>query len=313
VTVAEYRCFMDAGGYENDDYWQEENSLRWKNAPLPYEESYQYQYIRTLRENKETVLKQLDSWVRQGSWSPAQAENARNSLNSEDESLRKQWEDNEKDKRDSSGKVTHPWLWDNQQYTVDNQPVIGVSWYEACAYAAWLTEMLRKQSAISEQEEIRLPTEAEWEKAARGASGRLWTWGNFWNSSYANSLEGRVMQPSTVGAYPQNKSPYGIEDMIGNVWEWCLDWYNENEYKRSSPVDKERLGKEVKDPDGAENGSARVVRGGSWPYTRSGARCAYRSGDAPGYFGSHLGFRLVCSPSFPSLRSDSLNSESLST
>jgi len=306
VTVAEYRCFMDADGYQNDSYWKEDNSLRWRNAPLPYEESYQYQYIRTLRENKETILKQLDNWVRQGSWSPAQAKNLRNSLDSEDESLRKQWEDNENDKRDLAGKVAHPWLWDYQKYTVDNQPVIGVSWYEACAYAAWLTEILQKQGTILEREEIRLPTEAEWEKAARGTSGRLWTWGNLWNSSHANSLEGRVMQPTAVGAYPQNKSPYGVEDMIGNVWEWCMDWYNENEYR-------ERIRKEVKDPDGAKSGNARVLRGGSWYDNRNLARCAFRRRAVPDYFGSNLGFRLVCSPSFKALHSDSLNSESLST
>ena len=306
VTVLEYRCFMAAGGYQNDAYWKEENSLRWKNALLPFEESYQYQYIRVLRENKEALLKELDVWVKQGSWSPTQAENLRNTMNSEDDSLRKGWEDNENKKRNADGKVIQPWLWDNQQYTVDNQPVIGVSWYEARAYAAWLTEVLRRQSAISEQEEIRLPTETEWEKAARGTSGRLWTWGNFWNSSFANSLEGRIMQPSSVGAYPQNKSPYGIEDMIGNVWEWCLDWYNEDEYK-------ERLGKEALDPYGAQSGNARVLRGGSWDFNRSRARCSFRDGGVPVRFFNSLGFRLVCSPSFKTLQSESLNSESLSS
>lgn len=306
VTVAEYRCFMEAGGYQNDAYWQEEISLRWRNALSPFEESYQYQYIRTLRENKEAILKQVDLWVRQGRWSPAQAENMRDTLqNQDDDHLRKQWEENENEKRDSAGRVSRPWLWDNQKYTVDNQPVIGVNWYEARAYAAWLTEVLRKQNKILEQEEIRLPTETEWEKAARGTSGRLWTWGNLWNSSYANSLEGRVMQPVSVGAYPRNKSPYGVQDMIGNVYEWCLDWYNEEEYK-------ERLGKEVKDPCKVEGGNARVLRGGSWDYPRDYARCSYRLRNVPGNFDFNFGFRLVCSPSFKTLHSDSLHSESLS-
>ena len=304
VTVAEYRCFMDAGGYQNDEYWKEENSLRWRTAPLPFEESYYYQFIRTLRDQKEAVLKQVDALVRQGSWSPAQAESVRGDLNREDTDLREKWERLETAKRDSSGRVVRPWLWDESQYIVNNQPVIGVSWYEACAYAAWLTEMLRKQGGISEQEEIRLPTEAEWEKAARGTSGRLWTWGNLWNSSYANSLEGRVSQPSTVGAYPRNKSPYGVEDMIGNVWEWCLDWYNESEFK-------ERIGKEVKDPCRMEGGTARVLRGGSWYYLRDYARCSFRLRLEPDSFSNDIGFRVVCSPSFPSLHSESLNSESL--
>jgi formylglycine-generating enzyme required for sulfatase activity len=200
VTVLEYRHFMDTGGYENDEYWKQNNALRWRNALLPFEESYQYQYIRTLRENKEEILKLLDVWVKQGSWSPAQADNLRDSLDSDDDSLRKRWEENEKEKRDSNGKVIQPWLWDNQRYTVNNQPVIGVSWYEACAYALWLTDILKQKQMIGWDEIIRLPTEAEWEKAARGNTGWLWTWGNLWNMRHANTLEGRVMQPSFVFA-----------------------------------------------------------------------------------------------------------------
>lgn len=305
VTVAEYRCFMEAGGYENDEYWKEAGALRWRNAPLPFEESYRYQYIRTLRENKEAILEQVETWVKQGSWSPAQAESVRETMNSDDDSLQRQWENYEKEKRGEDGKVIQPWLWDNKQFAVSNQPVIGVSWYEACAYAAWLTDILRREGTISKGEFIRLPTEAEWEKAARGNTGRLWTWGNLWNSRHANTLEGRVMQPSTVGAYPKNKSPYGVEDMIGSVWEWCLDWYNENEYQ-------ERQGKEVKDPCRVDGGDARVLRGGSWGNDRDDARCSFRSGFDPDRFINGIGFRLVCSPSFPSLNSESLHSESLS-
>jgi len=293
VTVMEYRCFMDADGYQNDGYWKEKNSLRWRNAPLPFEESYQYQYIRLLRENKEALLKQLDIWVKQGSYSPAQAEYFRETMNSEDDKLREQWAENESAKRDDAGKVVRPWLWDYQQYTVENQPVIGVSWYEACAYAAWLTETLQSQGLISESEEIRLPTETEWEKAARGTTGRLWSWGNIWNNSFANTLEGRVMLPTTVGVYPKNKSLYNIEDMIGNVWEWCLDWYDENEYRNR------RNG--VQNPRGPKTGQARVLRGGSWFNGRDNARCSYRGRHVPGDFGSSVGFRLVCSPSISEL------------
>jgi formylglycine-generating enzyme required for sulfatase activity len=227
----------------------------------------------------------------------------RDDLNREDADLREKWERFETAKRDPSGKVVHPWLWDSPQYTLDNQPVIGVSWFEACSYAAWLTEVLRKQGEISKQEEVRLPTEAEWEKAARGTTGRLWAWGDLWNSSRANSLEGRVMQPSNVGAYPQGKSYYNIEDMIGNVWEWCRDWYDEDEYRNRKDG--------VQDPPGPATGSSRVVRGGSWGSDRSDARCSYRFRREPDYFDNLIGFRLVCSPSSPSLQSESLHSESL--
>ena len=302
VTVAEYRCFMDAGGYQNDSYWKEENSLRWRNAPLPFEESYASAHFRLYKENAENILPQLDTLIRQGRISKPQAEAFREIVNSSDDDIRKQWTDNENAKRNSLGQAARPWLWDDRQYSVENQPVIGVSWYEACAYAAWLTELLRTRGEISEQEEVRLPTEAEWEKAARGNTGRLWSWGNIWRSAFANSLEGRVMQPSTVGAYPQNKSAYGVQDMIGNIWEWCLDWYEENAYRNRKDG--------VQDPKGPPTGSARVACGGSWFNNRDSARCSYRSGNVPDVFGNLIGFRLVCSPS-SSLRSESLNSESL--
>lgn len=235
VTVMEYRCFMDADGYQNDGYWKEKNSLRWRNAPLPFEESYQYQYIRLLRENKEALLKQLDIWVKQGSYSPAQAEYFRETMNSEDDKLREQWAENESAKRDDAGKVVRPWLWDYQQYTVENQPVIGVSWYEACAYAVWLTETLKAQNKISGEEIIRLPTEAEWEKAARGGSSFIYSWGDEFachkgNFDDEDQIDEYVVPgglncdgyPDTapVGSYPAGASAYGVLDMNGNVWEW---------------------------------------------------------------------------------------------
>ena len=226
-------------------------------------------------------------------------------MNSEDDKLRGQWEENEKTKRDETGKVVRPWFWDNQQLTVENQPVVGVSWFEANAYAEWLTEVLRKNGTITEKDEIRIPTESEWEKAARGTTGRLWTWGNFWNSAFANTLEGRVMQPTTVGAYPRNTSPHGVEDMIGNVWEWCLDWYDENEYRNRKDG--------IENPRGAQTVSTRVLRGGSWLNLRNLARCSYRNWGEPGSFLDNIGFRLICSLSFPTLHSDSLDSESLSS
>jgi len=200
-----------------------------------------------------------------------------------------------------------PFWWDDPKWNGSNLPVVGVSWFEVEAYCNWLSHITARQ--------FRLPTEAEWEHAARGEKGFLWAWGNEWDADKANTdeAEKKIAGTSPVGMYPNGASLYGLEDMIGNVWEWCLDWYNENEYKRSSPVDKERLGKEVKDPDGANSENARVLRGGSWDFNRYGARCSFRLRLGPDVFNFNLGFRLVCSPSFPSLQSESLNSESLSS
>jgi formylglycine-generating enzyme required for sulfatase activity len=290
VTVVEYRCFMDAGGYEDDAFWQAPGALRWRNASLPYEESYAYTYIRTLRENQEQFLKQVDEWEKRGAWSPAQAENVRRQMRMDDNALRRQWERNEAQKRDASGRIVRPWGWENSDLAVDNQPVVGIAWYEACAYAAWLDGVLRAQERLAGEVYLRLPTEAEWEKAARSGQPGLWAWGSRWSADRANTLEGRVMKPTPVGAYPRGASGLGLQDMNGNVWEWCSDWYAGNMYKT-------RAGKIAKDPPGADTGDARVLRGGSWRGSRDDARCAARGRSVPDHFLSNVGFRLACSPS----------------
>jgi formylglycine-generating enzyme required for sulfatase activity len=290
VTVAEYRYFLDAGGYKNDAYWKEPDALRWRNGTLPFEESYAAYRIKLLRENQEQILANLDTWVKQKSWSPAQAESLRRTFEMQDEEIIKEWEGYEAEKRDANGRIVRPWLWDNSDLKVDNQPVVGITWYESCAYAVWLTEILHAQKALTENVRVRLPTEAEWEKAARGGREGLWAWGNNWSPNHANTLDGRVMKPSSVGAYPRGASRFGAQDMLGNVWEWCADWYADDTYKN-------RAGQEVRNPFGPESGTVRVLRGGSWNFARNDARCAYRSRGGPDVFNYDLGFRLVLSPS----------------
>ncbi len=190
-----------------------------------------------------------------------------------------------------------PFWWDDSKWNASSLPVVGITWFEMEAYCNWLSHITGKQ--------YRLPTEAEWEHAARGATRFLWAWGNEWDSDKANTdeAEKKIGGTSPVGMFPHGASPFGLQDMIGNVWEWCLDWYDENEYRNRNDG--------VLNPRGPETGSARVLRGGSWNYDRDVARCSYRLGGEPDNFNYNLGFRLVCSPSFLSLRSESLNSESL--
>ncbi len=160
-------------------------------------------------------------------------------------------------------------------YPCANHPRETVSWYEAMAFCAWVGDKLGL--------DIRLPTEEEWERTARGTDGREYPWGNGYQAGYTNINEtwGEVgphelKQTSSVGIYPQSASLEGVLDLAGNVWEWCL-----NEYVRP-----ERNGK--------EGDASRVLRGGSWYSSWGYARSDDRRDFLPSLRFDHLGFRVVC-------------------
>ncbi|MBN1201919.1 MAG: SUMF1/EgtB/PvdO family nonheme iron enzyme [Anaerolineae bacterium] len=174
---------------------------------------------------------------------------------------------------------TAPRYWDDKKWTGDDRlPVVGVSWYEAYAYCRWLAAQTGRT--------YRLPTEAEWEKAARGPDGQIYPWGDAWRDGLCNTWEAKIKRTTPVGQYYPADSPYGVADMAGNVWEWCMTKWRGGYQK--APDD---------DPDGD---FARVLRGGSWGYDFHRARCAVRNIYNPHYWNYHFGFRCVCAvPSDP--------------
>ena len=166
----------------------------------------------------------------------------------------------------------------------ENHPVVNVRWWGALAYCRWLTEVTGKP--------YRPPTEAQWEKAARGTNRRVYPWGNRWDSQKCNTREGRKGDTTPVGAYsPAGDSPYGCADMAGNVLEWVADWYGEDYYARSSAS---------QNPYGPASGAVKVLRGGSWSADRRGARCACRLYGNRKATRPEVGFRCALSaPSKP--------------
>ena len=182
----------------------------------------------------------------------------------------------------------------------DDCPVVNISWYEAEAFARYAGK--------------RLPSEAEWEKAARGTDGRIYPWGNKFDKTRLNCAESKIEKPTPVAKYPQGISSYGCFDMAGNVWEWTADWFD-SQYYRSAPdrdpqgpakaEDKpffgrpEDVGVSIYELEPAAAGSStlsdcKVLRGGSW--NGGGVihiRCANRDYDEPDYRNDTIGFRCA--------------------
>jgi formylglycine-generating enzyme required for sulfatase activity len=170
--------------------------------------------------------------------------------------------------------IYEPLFWHDRQWNGPNFPVVGISWFETAAYANWLS---KKTGML-----YRLPTEAEWEKAARGADGREYPWGNRFDKNLCNSYECGLYRTSPVGIFPGGKSIYGCFDMAGNVWEWCADWYGSDYYKNSPH----------KNPIGPKSGTDRVLRGGGCRDIAENVRCADRVVSVPLYRSVCAGFRL---------------------
>ncbi|MEI6520039.1 MAG: formylglycine-generating enzyme family protein [bacterium] len=153
---------------------------------------------------------------------------------------------------------------------IDNHPIVNVNWDDAKAYADWAG--------------VKLPTEAQWEKAARSTDGRIYPWGNKWDVAKCVNKQNSKGGTKPVGSILTGASPYGCLDMVGNVWEWCADWYADDYYKKSP----------LNNPTGPEKGESRVIRGSScFCLDDRTARNAYRDNFFPADCFRDIGFRCA--------------------
>jgi formylglycine-generating enzyme required for sulfatase activity len=171
---------------------------------------------------------------------------------------------------------------DSHEQKLDH-PVVQVNWHDALAFCTWLMEQVQAEET---NYLVRLPSEAQWEKAARGEYGNQYPWGAEWNPEYCNSTEGGPGGTTPVGQYsPAGDSPYGAADMVGNVWEWTYSLFEKYPYR---PTD----GREDENKSGL-----RVLRGGAFKFNRRYVRCAYRNYDFAPYDRNYfIGFRVVLLP-----------------
>jgi formylglycine-generating enzyme len=167
-----------------------------------------------------------------------------------------------------------PPLWNDPNFNCPEQPVVSVSWFEAEKYCEWL--------ATATGQSFRLPTEAEWERAARGGiEGKLCPWGDAPPQLLPDYDKRWLTGPEPVGRYAPNA--FGLYDICENVHEWCSDWYQANYYA----ISPER------NPRGPESGARRVSRGGSWRHHIKVSRCAARSSIPPQFQYADYGFRVA--------------------
>jgi formylglycine-generating enzyme required for sulfatase activity len=294
VTNAEYACFITASGYNRVDYWTPAG-WQWRQGQLAasglveeLREWYDY-----LREHPEVIEQNLE----QGAWAPDTSEAWRTLIRLAPEEARRRFEDLYPVQAHEQ-----PHYWTDPAYNRPNQPVVGVTWYEAMAYCAWLHQQLAGSDwpVMIEGEvvalgallagggwQVRLPGEAEWEWAAGGPNHKRYPWGQDFDPDRTNTLEGRVLGTSPVGAYPAGAAECRALDLSGNVWEWSHSLYRPYPYRAG---------------DGREEPLAegrRTLRGGSWNVTQGNARVAVRPHGLPDYFLGTNGFRVVVAPIFP--------------
>ncbi len=246
VTNAEWSLFMQAGGYEDERWWVTEADRAWQRGETTAEGPK-----RQWRELRHSVQASFDRLRQQPNLTSIQIEQWERIIEmseEEFEAVLEGWY--------PPGRQTQPAYWNDDAYNHPAQPVVGICWYEARAYCAWLSA----QTGY----DFRLPTEAEWEAASRGLEGRRYAYGQDYDPSRCNTFDTHIRRTTPIGVFPggETPNPAGLTDMTGNVLDWTSSLYQPYPYDAADGR---------KAPSGDES-SVRVVRGGSWDVVPLGAR-----------------------------------------
>jgi formylglycine-generating enzyme required for sulfatase activity len=276
VTNAEYRCFIEAGGYEDPQWWETEEARAWLSGEASMEGFKQQwrDYRKTAQGWGENYIRGL---VRQNRWTSKQAEDWIERCNWTDEEFEERLE-----KWYPAGKLyRQPEFWGDTRFNNPSQPVVGVSWFEARAYCTWLTA-----NACSDLDAgYRLPTETEFEAAARGREGRMFPYGKTFDVSRSNTFESHIRRTTPVGIF-DNATPEGAFDLSGNAYAWTLSIYDQKQFPYPHWSDDGR-------EDIHKTDVRRVLRGGGWFVDHIYSRAVSRRISHPADRDDGLGFRIV--------------------
>jgi len=273
VTNAEFRCFVEAGGYEDERWWPGEANA-WRLGRMDNAAGRDL-FIQTVTQNAEAI-------VNAPNLSPEFKEPLQAAIQEGPEAVatfaRKRALAAYPPPQENPQPFQQPLFWADPRFNHPAQPVVGVCWYEAQAYALWLSQATRQPH--------RLPTEAEWEASARGPTARRWLWATDETPErhQLNSFEAGVRRTTPVGLFPTSHTPQGTADLAGNVWEWTASAYTDSLQAETMHAT-------------ADGSAPRAVRGGGWDFPASNARAGFRDRLEPVFRNVSLGFRVVvCCP-----------------
>lgn len=276
VTNAEWACFMAAGGYETEDWWDTTAARAWHRGRGTREGHkaslrWMWNYFRE-------QTSRVDEFVDSGKIDHDAGERWQRWITLDSEAFERQLADQWPDRR-----ITEPHYFRSASYDNPSQPVVGISWFEARAYCRWLSA----QTGLA----LRLPTEAELQAAARGQAARLYAYGDAYDPLRNNTVHTHLHRPTPIGVFPDGDTPEGLTDMAGNVYVWTSSaWGTDDDVPTFRYPYEGSDGRE--NPDGPPE-LQRIVMGGSFADGGTASRTAFRSHARADARQNDVGLRLV--------------------